>query len=241
MPTPRSILVAVDFSDASARAVSLAGSLAPRCSATLRLLHAETLEAPIYFTREQIASLEAQRRNTRHQAEQYLVKFGRAHTPHPFTAAIDDHTAVDAILHAAADADLVVTGTHGRRGAKRWWLGSVAEQVLRHVERPMLIVRADAPAAADIAFRRAVVHASAPLVGAAALDTAREIAGCFGGETIDARQGPIEPALASAEASMLVAAMPRPATPQWLANYGEPLVRHCRLPILFVPDTDGGR
>lgn len=43
--------------------------------------------------------------------------------------------------HAArVDADLVVVGTHGRRGVRRIVLGSVAERLLRSADRPVLIV-----------------------------------------------------------------------------------------------------
>jgi nucleotide-binding universal stress UspA family protein len=40
------------------------------------------------------------------------------------------------------DADLVVVGTHGRRGVRRLVLGSVAEEVLRTASCPVLVVRA---------------------------------------------------------------------------------------------------
>lgn len=39
-------------------------------------------------------------------------------------------------------ADLIVMGTHGRRGVSRWLLGSVAEAVLRVAPCPVLLVRA---------------------------------------------------------------------------------------------------
>ena len=45
-------------------------------------------------------------------------------------------------------ADLIVIGTHGRRGASRWLLGSDAEQVLRSAPVPVLLVRAPNPAVA---------------------------------------------------------------------------------------------
>jgi nucleotide-binding universal stress UspA family protein len=38
-------------------------------------------------------------------------------------------------------ADLVVAGTHGRRGVDRFLLGSVAESILRHCTVPVLLVR----------------------------------------------------------------------------------------------------
>lgn len=38
-------------------------------------------------------------------------------------------------------ADLVVMGTHGRSGMERWFMGSVAEKVVRHVPVPVVTVR----------------------------------------------------------------------------------------------------
>src|SRR6187200_1081363 len=141
---PRAVMVAVDFGQASARAVALAGVIVDRCrTGTLRLLHAEALDAPVYFTAEQIEGLEQQRRRLRGQAEQFLSRFGRQHTRMPFSTALDDRTPVEAILHESATSDLVVMGTHGRHGPKHWWLGSVAERVLGAVARPLLIVRGD--------------------------------------------------------------------------------------------------
>jgi len=47
----------------------------------------------------------------------------------------------------AWSADLIVIGTHGRRGAARWLLGSDAERILRMSPVPVLLVRArQAPA-----------------------------------------------------------------------------------------------
>jgi nucleotide-binding universal stress UspA family protein len=40
------------------------------------------------------------------------------------------------------DADLIVMGTHGRRGVRRFLLGSVAEIVARTAPCPVLLVRA---------------------------------------------------------------------------------------------------
>lgn len=47
----------------------------------------------------------------------------------------------------ASRCDLIVMGTHGRHGVKRFLLGSVAEQVLREALCPVLLVRGDTPAA----------------------------------------------------------------------------------------------
>ncbi|CAM2175915.1 Universal stress protein [Burkholderia latens] len=49
----------------------------------------------------------------------------------------------DVLARAAAecDADLIVMGTHGRRGVRRALLGSVAESLVRIAGRPVLVVR----------------------------------------------------------------------------------------------------
>lgn len=41
------------------------------------------------------------------------------------------------------DADLIVVGTHGRRGFSRMFLGSGAEQVIRVAAVPVLVIRGD--------------------------------------------------------------------------------------------------
>ena len=46
------------------------------------------------------------------------------------------------ILDSIEDGDMVVMGSHGRSGIKRWVLGSIAEEVLRHSNVPVLMVKA---------------------------------------------------------------------------------------------------
>jgi len=238
---PRTILVPVDFGDASGRAVAVAGALAERCGCALRLLHAETFEAPAYFSLEQIGALEAEARRNRDRAERFVMEFGHQHTTHPFAVIIDDRPAADAILTHGAGADLVVMGTHGRRGPSRWWLGSVAERVLRHIHRPLLVIRhAPQSTPPQDVFQRTLVHASPPLAGNEALQYAAMLAGCFGGTVVDERDQPIAPALAGASATLLVVATPHPPSGAWLSNVGEPLVRSCEHPMLFVPEPSRG-
>jgi nucleotide-binding universal stress UspA family protein len=53
---------------------------------------------------------------------------------------------VSAVLTRVADeceADLIVMGTHGRRGVQRFLLGSVAESLVRSTDIPVLVVRHD--------------------------------------------------------------------------------------------------
>jgi nucleotide-binding universal stress UspA family protein len=48
-------------------------------------------------------------------------------------------------LAEEAEADLIVVGTHGRRGVSRLVLGSVAERVVRHARIPVLVSRPGLP------------------------------------------------------------------------------------------------
>ncbi len=46
------------------------------------------------------------------------------------------------IIDASKKADLVAMSTHGRSGLGRWALGSVADKVIRHSVKPVLLIRA---------------------------------------------------------------------------------------------------
>mgnify|MGYP006142386533 CR=1 FL=1 len=47
----------------------------------------------------------------------------------------------EALCAAAADADLIVVGTHGRSGPRRLLLGSGADQIIRLAPVPVLVTR----------------------------------------------------------------------------------------------------
>jgi nucleotide-binding universal stress UspA family protein len=80
----------------------------------------------------------------------------------------------EAILEAArtTHADAIVMGTHGRSGAGRFFLGSVAEGVLRRADLPVFV----AAAACDHGFGRIAVALDAAPAAQAALDYALDLA-----------------------------------------------------------------
>ena len=99
----------------------------------------------------------------RTQVERHVAEFV-AHTPGAADGAVV-HTCEginvrEEILREAEaiEADLLVLGSHGLTGVKRLVLGSVAENVLRHSPRPVLIVPAHASEAptSGVPFRRIV-------------------------------------------------------------------------------------
>ena len=141
------ILLARDFSHVSDQALRYAVDLAQRVGATLHLLYADVLHEDPFGsdTAGSGGSLEAQIR------ERLVLDADDAPLAeqHPdlqtVTAVQRDVAAAPAILSYAddEDVDLIVMGTHGRRGVRRLLLGSVAEEVVRRADRPVLTVRQD--------------------------------------------------------------------------------------------------
>jgi nucleotide-binding universal stress UspA family protein len=222
----RSVLVPVDFGDASARAITVGGRIAKATGARLQVTHAEPIDAPAYFTHEQIEALAAQRRSFRHDAEA------------PFTAVISQSTPVDAISQHARTADLVVMGTHGRTGPSRWWIGSVAERVLWETDRPLMVVHAaDDPARR---FTQIAVHAVPPLAGDAARAFADALMRSLGAPVVDRRYEAAPSARDVEAATLAVVAVPLPHSRAWQHAVGEPLMRAAHA-VLFVPESQTGR
>lgn len=80
----------------------------------------------------------------RELAKAYLADLSAQLTGEGYTVAssLIDGIAAKAIVGLAKPGDLIVMATHGRTGMKRWFIGSIAEEVLRHATVPVLLVRA---------------------------------------------------------------------------------------------------
>jgi nucleotide-binding universal stress UspA family protein len=83
-------------------------------------------------------------------AADLLAEYGRHKAWGVETAIIQTRNTFDDVPHAIDRearqwyAQLVVLGTHGRRGLTRWLLGSVAEREVRLTSVPLLLVPASA-------------------------------------------------------------------------------------------------
>jgi nucleotide-binding universal stress UspA family protein len=141
------ILVPTDFSETSDAALAYAKALATRLGASLHLLHvfADPYSAAAYApevyaplppeVREQaLRDIEAHLHERMNDEEQ---------TRFQGTVAIVWGLTAKQIVQFAKDCriDLVVMGTHGRRGVAHMLLGSVAEHVVRTAQCPVLTVR----------------------------------------------------------------------------------------------------
>ena len=138
------VLVGVDFDEASGSALKMAGVLASAWDADITVFHSATQEAPAYFTAAQLEALEAERAQSREGTADRLRASAEQHVTRAVRVVVEEGPAADAMLRLAASFDLIVVGTHRRHGARRWWLGSVAEAVVRHSPRPVLVVPAGA-------------------------------------------------------------------------------------------------
>lgn len=94
----------------------------------------------------------------------YLESVAKIFSRFPTECRIVRGTPAEAILDATSkDRDtLIAMATHGRSGAKRWLLGSVAEKVLRGATNPLFLVRA---AAAQGSPQRIINSIVVPLDG----------------------------------------------------------------------------
>jgi universal stress protein A len=138
---PKNILVPTDFSPCAEHAVDYACELAAKFGATVYLVNALGA-AP---TELQLALGEAKSESligAHQQALEKLIGTRRAYATFG-TPVVKLSDPREAILEAAdmTDADLIVMGTHGRRGLSRMMMGSVAEDVVRNAPCPVLTVR----------------------------------------------------------------------------------------------------
>lgn len=132
------ILFATDFSAGSEAALKHAKSLADRFGAELHVMHAVDVDHEV--VRPSLGALMADIRPhvdalVASQKEE-LAALGVEHS----YVEVGRPDATIKKLAAKLDADLIVMGTHGRKGFARWFLGSTAERVLRNSEIPVLVV-----------------------------------------------------------------------------------------------------
>ena len=136
MPPFKKILAATDFSDTAAQALRYALHFARHDGAEVHLAHVEEVTDDYYdqdkALREKVEGRMADALASMDVGElriRQTVLHGEETAP-----ALNDYA--DEIA-----ADLIVIGTHGRRGLRRLVMGSVAEEVARKAKRPVLTVR----------------------------------------------------------------------------------------------------
>jgi nucleotide-binding universal stress UspA family protein len=134
----KEILVASDLSDTSTNAVAYAKAIARRFGSHIVLAHVSDPMAPIAIPEGRWI------RENANQIEEEMQAAGVALRAEGLAAdAVNTYGSIRQEIGAIADeyqSDLIVLGTHGRRGLKRFLLGSEAEGMMRRIARPVLTV-----------------------------------------------------------------------------------------------------
>ena len=153
------ILCPVDFSESSTRSLAHAAALARWYEARLTVLHVVPTFDPVQVRTELGAPVQivdpVPREEVVREMRLLLDRAGFAADAHLVAEAGDASTTiVDQALTTRAD--LIVIGTHGRRGFKRLLLGSVTETVLHEAPCPVLTVSPHAAASTSdvVTFKR---------------------------------------------------------------------------------------
>ena len=163
------ILIPVDFSNASRKAMHYATHLAMRFGAKLTVTHVIPEFAAFNYAFPD---------DTREFEKQAFLETRRllpTEIPEAYRDRLNTQTIVkcgdvrDELLSLVGDekVDLIVMGTHGRRNLERFFLGSTAETMLRRVPVPILTVsqrgtEQQTELAFDIPFRRILYATDLP-------------------------------------------------------------------------------
>ncbi|HUP46368.1 MAG TPA: universal stress protein [Thermoanaerobaculia bacterium] len=179
------ILVPTDMSEFAELALRYAGLFRERTGSSLTLLFAdemflpgELIDTPLGFYLENAPP-------SRWKLQQLLRAWGNEHLGGRFETLVLQQSPTRAILHAVKDIapQLVIMGTHGRRGLRRAILGSVTENLLHETDVPVLTVT---PALMgnrkDVAIRRILCPVNFTYVAREALMQAGALAETLGAE-----------------------------------------------------------
>ena len=140
------ILVPTDFSETADAALEYAKTLATNLGASVHLLHVfQDPNVPAAYANEVFVPPPDLREHDLAAARTNLLKRMSAEDETRFAgthAIVEGLTAKEIVKYAEQYAiDLIVMGTHGRRGVAHLLLGSVAEHVVRTARCPVLTVR----------------------------------------------------------------------------------------------------
>lgn len=139
----RTILVPYDMSSESRRALGIACRLARHDHAAVRVLHA-------FDSAVLMGGLALDGIDLSHVVEERMIETRRRFTEEMDAAdwsglahevEFVEASPVDAIRRASRSSDLIVMGTHGLTGLSAVLLGSTTYAVLKHADKPVLVVR----------------------------------------------------------------------------------------------------
>ncbi len=138
----KTVLVAVDFSETSEKAIETAIEVAAKFDGRVVLLHAYEIPALGFPDGVLVASSDVVSRigTAAQTALADLTDKYRGRVP--LETLLRTGPAYETVNAVAEElgADLIVIGTHGRKGLARALLGSVAENIIRTATRPVIVL-----------------------------------------------------------------------------------------------------
>lgn len=148
MTLPRTFLVATDFSEQAERALAYAVELASQLDGTIHLVHVlglPSMAVPEIGYAYNAMMMESLTAEAQKELDRLVALYRDRVSMAPPRMEIGDARDVIDRIAGAISADLIVMGTHGRRGIRRVLLGSVAESVVRTAPCPVLTIRPKHP------------------------------------------------------------------------------------------------
>jgi nucleotide-binding universal stress UspA family protein len=141
----RSIMVPLDGSSFGEHALPLALSIARRSGASIQLVHVHSPITPVFVEGAAFldTSLDTHIMEERRSYLNGILKRVQEAVPGVKVEAKVLEGGVSATLSKYADEnklDLIVMTTHARDPLARFWLGSVADELVRHVTMPLLLI-----------------------------------------------------------------------------------------------------
>lgn len=142
----KKILVAIDGSEHSMRALMKAKDLALKFDSDIELVHVVE-EVHLYnidggsmiaLGIEQFTAMKDRGETFLNKSKQTLSEFGDRVTTQ-LLEGDPSYMLIDYIKNS--DADLVVVGSHGVKGLRKYMMGSVVNKLVHHIDKSILIVR----------------------------------------------------------------------------------------------------
>jgi nucleotide-binding universal stress UspA family protein len=182
----QSILVPLDGSPLAEQAIPFALAIAERAHSKVRFVLVHQIHQPLVlmepahlYTRIELELQQADRDYLRGLVSQFRERMGRT-----LSSTMLKGPAALTLAEYVQDVgvDLIVMTTHGRGGVRRAWLGSVADQLIRSSEIPIVLVRAGQPnpTASPLSFGEILVPLDGSPLAEAVLEPAAALARLWG-------------------------------------------------------------
>lgn len=149
----KKILIAIDYNPTAEKIAEMGYELAKSMNAEVILLHVvadytyySSLDYSPIMGFDTFSNLGVLQTNTVLQlqdaAQEYLQKCKNHLSDSSIKTLVKDGDSGDAIIEAAnnLNVDIIVMGSHSRKGLDKILMGSVAEKVLRHSKVPLFII-----------------------------------------------------------------------------------------------------